>query len=65
MADASQLYLLVVLDSFEGHFPAAVADGIIHLAESAASRRPLDCISFEGSITVLILVPLHKYSAVL
>ena len=59
LADSPQLDVLVVLDSLDRYFPAAVADGVVHLAESAASGSPLDGISFEGSITVLVLIPLH------
>ena len=59
LTDASELNLLIVLYRFDRYFPAAVANGIVYLTESAASGCPLDCVSLEGAITVLVLVPLH------
>ncbi|OQA01166.1 MAG: hypothetical protein BWY71_00473 [Planctomycetes bacterium ADurb.Bin412] len=55
LADAAQLDVLVVLDGLEGHLAAAVAEGVIDLAEAAASGGPLDRITFQRLVTILIL----------
>ena len=65
LTDASELYLLIVLNRLNRHLTAAVADSIVDLAEPTASGCPLDCVSVKGTITVLILIPLHLPSAVL
>ena|SRR5438128_1465680 len=54
LADAAQLDLLVALDDFQRHFAAAVADGVINLAKSAASHAALDRVAIERTIAMFV-----------
>ncbi len=63
LADAPQLDLLVVLDGFQRHLAAAVADRVVDLAETAAAGRPLDRVSFQRPISIFVLVRVHSRSA--
>ena len=59
LTDAPEFYLLVVLDSFYSHLSATVTECIIDLTEPSTSRRPLDCVSVKGSISMFVLIFLH------
>jgi lysophospholipase L1-like esterase len=50
--DAAQLDGGVFAEVLQGHFPAAVADGVVDLPEPAAPHAALDRVSIKGSIAM-------------
>ncbi len=60
LADAAKLDLLVALHRLERHLPTAVAEGVIDLAEPAATNRVLDRIALERAFSMLVLISLHS-----
>jgi hypothetical protein len=62
LCDSAKFNLLIILDSLNGNFSAAVTESIINLSETASSCGPLDCITLKGMIAVLVSVSLHFFS---
>ncbi len=50
LADAAQLDVEVAADQLEGDFLAAVADGVVDLAEAAAADAALDRVAVQGPV---------------
>src|SRR5258706_1884709 len=54
LGHAAKLDLLVTLDNFQRYFAAAVADGVVNLAESAAADAALDGVAIERTIAMFV-----------